>query len=155
MQWMWLLMLSLFVCSGCAQTVEVAKTVWGSSTRALEEARASAISKTYDQGYWKCMQALLAAIDRHKYVVFQKDEIKGYVVVMGIHGSVNTTEVGIFIVEINDNQARIEVSSLSTNAKRIVSKAIFKDIDVTFGLAAAESLEKIEEDVTDVKDASK
>ena len=53
---------------------------------------------------------------------------------MGIKGSVNTTEVGVFFVEENDHRTRIEVTSLSTNAKRILSKNLFHGLDIVFGL---------------------
>ena len=54
-------------------------------------------------------------------------------VVMGVHGCVNTTEIGIFFDELSDTQTRIEVTSLSTNAKRKVSKALFHGLDIAFG----------------------
>ena len=47
--------------------------------------------------------------------------------------AVNTTEIGIFFDELSDTQTRIEVSSLSTNAKRKVSKALFHGLDIAFG----------------------
>jgi len=50
-------------------------------------------------------------------------------------GSVDTTEVGVFFVELNDNQTRIELSSLSTNAKRLLAKGLFHGMDIVFGLA--------------------
>jgi len=122
--------------SGCAVVdggVEAGKTLWGSSTRALEKARADAITKTYDKNYWDVLKATVDFAKKN-YVIFKKDEIKGYMVVMGVHGSVNTTEVGIFFVETAENQTRIEISSLSTNAKRLVSKALFHELDVAFAL---------------------
>ena len=69
------------------------------------------------------------------YVIFNRDEANGYVVVMGVKGAVNTTEIGIFFVEINERQTRIEISSLSTHAKRIVAKDLFHGLDITFGYA--------------------
>ena len=117
--------------------VELTKTIWGSSTRALEEARASAITKTYDKGYWDVVRAA-TEIAQQQYTIFKKDEVRGYMVVLGIKGSVNTTEVGIFFVELGSAQTRVEVSSLSTNAKRIVSKSLFHDLDLAFGLVAPE-----------------
>ena len=239
--------LAAFVCAGCASVAEVGKTIWGSSVRELEKARAHAVSRTYHKGYWDCMRALLkvigentsseftagdldvvllrnslkerskendvireqsglssdqldnasqdtllnafnkvlkmrdlyAKIDPNKYkaglpleiqpllekaqghdlltgqevlslnaallramypreiqkiqgnsyLIFQKDEVKGYVVIMGIPGYVNTTEVGIFLVEVSDNETRVEMSSLSTNAKRAAAKTLFKGLD--------------------------
>ncbi len=123
----------LFV--GCSP-LEIGKTIWGSSTRALEEARANALTRTYDKGYWDCVKEALNVINKNGYTIFKKDEVKGYIVLMGIHGAVNTTEVGVFFVELSDTQTRIELSSLSTNAKRIIGKALFHGLDVNFGLVA-------------------
>ena len=115
--------------AGCASVTEVGKTFWGSSTREMEKRRVDAITRTYPKGYWECMEAVLKAVEENHYLIFQKDEVRGHVVVMGIPGYINTTEVGIFFVEISDNEVRIELSSLSTNAKRAVAKALFKDLD--------------------------
>jgi len=128
------------LCSSCEtlehgvdNTVEVAKTLWGSSTRALEEARDNAITKTYDKPYWDCVRSAVAVVDKRHWVLFKKDEIKGYMVVMGVHGAVNTTEIGVFFDELSDTQTKVEVSSLSTNAKRRVSKELFHGLDIAFG----------------------
>jgi len=128
------------LCSSCTalnngvdNTVEIGKTLWGSSTRALEQARDKAVSKTYDKPYWDCVRSAIAVTAKNGWVIFKKDEIKGYMVVMGVHGAVNTTEVGIFFDELSDNQTKIEVSSLSTNAKRKVAKALFHGLDIAFG----------------------
>ena len=110
-------------------SAEVGKTFWGSSIREMEKRRVDAITRTYHKGYWECMEAVLKVIKENNYKIFQKDEVRGYVVVMGIPGYIDTTEVGIFFVEISDHEVRIELSSLSTNAKRAVAKALFKDLD--------------------------
>ena len=123
---------------GCAILQEFPKTLWGSSTRVLEEARSNAITKTYDQDYWKCLRATIDFLNKKKYVIFKEDDVHAYLVVMGIPGSVDTTEVGIFFVEINDHQTRIELSSLSTNAKRLLAKPLFHGLDIAFGLAPAD-----------------
>ena len=146
MRLMFLIAMMCFWCNGCAIVdggVELTKTIWGSTTRALEEARAQAITKTYDKSYWDCMRATLEVVKQQDYKVFKKDEVRGYVVLMGIRGSVNTTEVGVFFVELNDHQTRIELSSLSTNAKRIVAKALFGGLDKAFGLVEP-ALEKVD-----------
>ena len=127
----------LCFCSSCTtvfdNTVEFGKTVWGSSTRALERARDRAISRTYDKPYWDCVRSAIDIIGKKKWVMFKKDEIKGCLVVMGVKGCVNTTEIGVFFEELSDNQTRIEVSSLSTNAKRKVAQGLFHALDIAFG----------------------
>ncbi len=115
--------------AGCAFVGEAGRTLWGSSIREMEKRRVDAITRTYHKGYWECMEAVLKVIEEDHYLIFQKDEVRGHVVVMGIPGYINTTEVGIFFVEISDNEVRIELSSLSTNAKRAVAKALFKGLD--------------------------
>ena len=131
----WLLMM-IFLCSSCVLVdtgEEFAKTLWGSSTRALEHAREGAITKTYDKPYWDCVHGVITVVRQEKWVIFKKDEIRGYMVLMGIKGAVNTTEVGVFFDELSDSQTRIEISSLSTNAKRKVAKALFHELDIIFG----------------------
>ena len=130
-----LLLVSVFVLSSCGvwdNSVEVGKTIWGSSTRALEQARDNAITKTYNKSYWDCVRSAITYAHKN-WVIFKKDEIKGYMVVMGVKGCVNTTEIGIFFDELSDNQTRIEIASLSTNAKRKVAKALFHGLDIAFG----------------------
>ena len=126
----------IFLCSSCSLVdsgQEFAKTLWGSSTRALERARDNAMTKTYDKPYWDCVHDAITVVRQKKWVIFKKDEIKGYMVLMGIKGAVNTTEVGVFFDELSDSQTRIEISSLSTNAKRKVAKALFHGLDIIFG----------------------
>jgi hypothetical protein len=130
------LLMTIFLFSSCAVmdgSKEFAKTIWGSSTRALEQTRDKAITKTYDKPYWDCVHGAVAVIGKKNWVIFKKDEIKGYIVVMGVKGSVNTTEIGIFFVDLPKHQTRIEISSLSTNAKRKVAKALFYGLDIAFG----------------------
>lgn len=130
-------------CTVVDSGVELGKTIWGSTTRVLEQARANALAKTYDKGYWDCIRASLDVIEKQGYVIFKKDEIKGYIVLMGIHGAVNTTEVGVFFVELSDTQTRVELSSLSTHAKRIAAKALFHGLDISFGLVPPDPVEDI------------
>ena len=114
-------------------TVEVGKTIWGSSTRALEQARDRAITRTYDKPYWDCVRSAVAVVGKKHWVIFKKDEMKGYMVVMGVKGCVDTTEIGVFFDKLSDHQTRIEISSLSTNAKRKVAKGLFHGLDIAFG----------------------
>ena len=113
--------------------MEISKTVWGSSTRALEKARVNGIIKTYDAPLGRCYDEVLKAVGEAEYEVFINNKSKATIVVMGIKGAVNTTEVGIFFSEISDTQTKIYISSLSSNAKRIVAEAVFPKLDLVFG----------------------
>ena len=120
---------------GCAQTQEVAKTFWGSSTRALEEARKDAIKKTFDCEFQKCFDAVLhltqaPVTDEEKtYQLFLKNRKKKVIVLMYIPGSVDTTEVGVFFESPQNNKTTIEISSLSSNAKMTAADYIFKSLE--------------------------
>ncbi len=130
--------MALVILGGCASVdspSEVLKKIWGSSTKSLEEGRATAIIKTYYYPYWEVVKSSKEVFVKKSYVIFKEDSVKGYYVLMGIKGSVNTTEVGVFFVEENDHQTRVEITSLSTNAKRLVAKGLFHGLDVIFGLA--------------------
>ena len=66
------------LCSSCSlvdTSEEVSKTLWGSSTRVLEEARDNAITKTYDKSYWDCVRNAIKVADKKKWIIFKKDEI--------------------------------------------------------------------------------
>ncbi len=143
----------ILVSSGCVVVnggQEAVKTVWGSSTRALEKARASASTKVYDKGYWDVFRAAVKAAGKKDYTIFKRDEVKGYMVIMNIRGSVNTTEVGVFFVELGETQTRVEISSLSTNARRIAAKNLFHLLDIDFGLASPDQEPPVE-NITDAQ----
>ncbi len=163
--------LFLLAC-GCAQVTETTKTIWGSSTRALEHARADGLSKTYTCSFTECYEAVLSlarteeeqeaktkreeeakkaveegkgtqpgqelgqeqkpAAEEKLFDVFLKDPRQKHIVVIGIVGNVNTTEVGIFFDEVNSSTIKVEISSLSSTAKRRVAKAVFEALDKRF-----------------------
>ena len=51
---------------------------------------------------------------------------------MGIAGNVETTEVGIFFSQPSLTTVKLEVSSLSSSAKRLVAQVIFDELDLRF-----------------------
>ena len=127
-----MVLLLVVTLNGCARIQETTKVIWGSSTRALDEARSEAISKVYHCRYEECFREVMKIAELEKFVIFIKDKIKKHIVFMGIKGSVNTTEVGVFFIELNDEETRVEVSSLSTNAKKKVSEMIFPQLGQVF-----------------------
>src|ERR1044071_9375806 len=98
-----LLMLSagILVLSGCAPALESAKVVWGSSTRALEKARSEAVREDFPLAYDDCFREVLKIAGVEKWEAFIKDKKKGVIVVIGIPGAVNTTEVGVFFERVS------------------------------------------------------
>lgn len=68
--------------------------------------------------------------------VFLKDPRQKHIVVIAITGNVDTTEVGIFFDETAPSTIKIEISSLSSTAKRRVAKAVFEALDKRFSPAS-------------------
>ncbi|MCA9401650.1 MAG: hypothetical protein KC713_08480 [Candidatus Omnitrophica bacterium] len=143
--------------SGCSQAVEVSKTVWGSSTRALDHARVEGVSKSYDCTIDDCFDVVLLLdrtnrselLENKEYYtnvtespgvfdIFIKDRLHARIIVMGIEGNVNTTEVGIFFERDNLDMVRVDVSSLSSSAKRKVADAVFNELDRHFAGTATD-----------------
>lgn len=180
----------IFFCSGCARFMDNAqepfRTVWGSSTRALEKARATAMSKTYYCSFEDCFNAVIAlgrewdaeaekkrkeleekqrteeglvvgdpkpdlntpesespymtdaqraaeALQRSKkFTIFIKDMRKKHLVIFNLPASVDTTEVGVFFSPLDNGKVKIEISSLSTNAKRTAAEIIFPELSQHF-----------------------
>lgn len=131
----------LFVCFGCSQVTEVSRTVWGTSTRALNDARIDASVASYECVYDDCFNAVLDLtkarvvndqLNDKIFELFQKNYVKGFIVVLGIEGNVDTTEVGIFFSRIKQNVTKIEVSSLSVTAKEKVADAIGAHLEQFF-----------------------
>ena len=128
--------------TGCATISEPVKSLLGVSTKALEEAKVDAVGARYDCTYSECFDAVLSlgkdqavdtSIKKKYYEVFQKNYKKGFIVVMGIPGQVDTTEVGVFLSEDTaDKSINIQVSSLSTSAKHKAATAIFNELDQHF-----------------------
>lgn len=147
---------------GCAQITETVKVIWGSSTRALENARVDAISKTYRCSFNDCFDEVLTLARAEKikiieedddgkdddekedyevvvessstefFYVFIKNREKRHLVVMDIAGNVDTTEVGIFFAQPTLTTVKVEISSLSSSAKRKVAQAVFDQLDLRF-----------------------
>lgn len=138
---------------------EAVKFIWGSSTKALEDAKVDAIKKTYRCSFNDCYNSILTLartepiyvkkyneegeeIDEEGEVktpdpdgvfdVFINDRVKRHIVVMGIKGNVDTTTVGIFFSQPSLTTVKLEVSSLSSSAKRKIAEAVFEKLDLDF-----------------------
>ena len=167
--------------AGCSQLLEVPKFFWGSSTKALEKGRATAIQKTYRCTVNECFDTVLKLTQRPKedygvskpgtptveqpratsllpptpitsltsetktdtpqaivapatvYLdLYIKDRKKNLIVVMGIPNCVNTTEVGIFFTSLDQGNIKIELSSLSTKAKKAAAEIVFAELNKHF-----------------------
>lgn len=132
-----LMLLAFLFIAGCASVSEPFKFVMGTSTKALEEARENAMSANYECTLSQCFDAALALgvnyskgvpINKKYYYIFQKSRKKGMIVVMEIPGQVNTTEVGIFFHSLDEKKTMIEITSLSSSAKKKVADELFAEL---------------------------
>ena len=150
--------------AGC----ETTKKILGTSTQALEEARADGLSETFSCSFDECYEVVLglqrtekgayamdgsnelldqdairkkpkvsiekdaAVEDAGVFDIFRQDRVRGIIVVMGIEGNVDTTEVGIFFTREAAAQTNVEISSLSSTAKRKMAESVFGKLRETF-----------------------
>ena len=134
--------------SGCA-VKDAVKKVAGTSTSTLQENRAQGLSQTFFCTYQDCYNAIIAlgrrpdpvkpwihddSPDPGVFTIFMSDLYANppYIILMGIEGSVDTTEVGVFLERLTDDTIRVDVSSLASGAKRTAAQIIFKHLENNF-----------------------
>ena len=108
--------------TGCSALKEGYRGVWGTSTKALENNRSSAIVRTFDSDYFSCYTKTLDILKRGCCHVYFKD-IKKHIIAVYVSNQ-DTTTVGLFFSEIDQNNTKIEFSSLSTYGKEVISTKV-------------------------------
>ena len=111
------LILSSMSVSGCAKIIEVPKVLWGSSTKALDEARPRAWSQVFPCNLELCFEDVLEIANKENLDVYRSDRKKWLIVLMGFKDSLNTTEVGFYLTPVSSSQTKIEIVSLSDAAQ--------------------------------------
>ncbi|MEW5894676.1 MAG: hypothetical protein AB1650_02795 [Candidatus Omnitrophota bacterium] len=112
------------------------RSVWGSSNRVLTNLRKNTEPRAFGCDREKVFNAVFEmtrpygkkGLDSDKYVLFSMNREKGYMILMNVPGAVDTTEVGVFFDSAGAGQTRVEVTSLSSRAKRTVEEAVFARI---------------------------
>jgi len=66
------------------------------------------------------------------FSIFLQDRIRCHIVVMDVPGNIDTTEVGIFFAPAGVASVTVDISSLSSSAKRRVSEVVFPELDRLF-----------------------
>lgn len=146
---------------GCAALKEEAKKLWGSSTQALEEARNESLKASFFCPWETCFDSVVRYANVEKqhvldekinaekmnqpdnptdeqtvkaknFEVFLQDRRRRIIVLMGVPGSVNTTEVGVFFTPLENAATAVEVSSLSTSAKIKAADILFSQLGKEF-----------------------
>lgn len=128
-----LALLILFSLCGCASLLDAPKNVVGMSTRDMEDARTKSVYQTYGCRFSDCFAAVTDCAQKAKYVIFSQNEVRGLVVLMGVPGYVDTTEVGVFLTQLPEQQGvKVEVASRSSPAKRVVAQILFGELGKKF-----------------------
>jgi hypothetical protein len=109
---------------GCATIKEAAKGIAGNSTKALEENRKSALVKTFDYDYFSCYTKTVDILKKRSGAYIYVQDIKRHMIALYV-SEADTTAVGIFFKEIDNNKTQVEVSSASTYAKELIAGKVF------------------------------
>ena len=121
------LLLPLF--TGCATLKELPKKVWGSSTQALEQARAEGVSNTFSLDYETSFNKVIEILKKMDCYIHIKNKKRHLIVAMKFQGPDDTTEVGIFFREKDPQVTEIELSCLSSSLLNYASEKIFSMMD--------------------------
>ena len=121
------LLLPLF--TGCATLKELPKKIWGSSTQALEQARAEGVSNTFSLDYETSFNKVIEILKKMDCYIHIKNKKRHLIVAMKFQGPDDTTEVGIFFREKDPQVTEIELSCLSSSLLNYASEKIFSMMD--------------------------
>jgi len=138
----WLLVIGYWLLvslSGCAAITETAKSIAGVSTKALETERKSAIKKTFNYDSFTCYTKTLEILKRLNAYIYAQD-VKKQMIAIYVSQS-DTTPVGFFFEELDQNNTQIEVSSPSTYAKEYFAAKIFPFLEKPKSTEKAEGQE--------------
>ncbi|NLE65630.1 MAG: hypothetical protein GX606_06925 [Elusimicrobia bacterium] len=128
-----MILMILLLGTGCASLWDAPANILGFSRRDIQEARKDATYQMYAAERGDVYAAVLEVATEAKYDIFLQDEVRGVVVVMGIPGLVNTTEVGIFLSSArNSPGVKVEIASRSTPAQRAVGQVLFSALREKF-----------------------
>ena len=123
-----ILVVFMILISGCASIQEPFKTFWGSSTRVLREAKNSQ-AEEFNCSYNDCFDKTLKILKGIRANIFINNRLRGEIVVMNVKDSIDTTEVGIFFMELGNNKVKIKVTSLSPRAVDAVANDLFSGLE--------------------------
>jgi hypothetical protein len=117
----------MILISGCATIKEDAKKVLGVSTKALEEGRKNAVSKTFNCDYNSCYNKTQEILKDIKAYIYAQDTKKQMIAVYVSED--DTTPVGIFFKEADAKNTQLEVSSPSSYAREFISAKLFTALE--------------------------
>jgi hypothetical protein len=111
--------------SGCSVLIEPFRKIAGISVTEFRRGEKPKQTKVLNLGYNDCFTWVLAALKENKVVIHMQSRRRGYIIVRGIPGSIDTTKAAIFFKSRGDTKTEIEVISLSSNAVETVAGILF------------------------------
>ena len=118
-----LVICSTMALSGCASTKEMWREIAGTSTKALEEGKANAVTMSLNQDYFRSYNNCLQILKGMETFIYARD-IKKDMIALYL-SEVDTTPVGIFFKRIDERTTQIQVTSPSTFAKEFIAEKLF------------------------------
>lgn len=112
--------------AGCAALKESFRGVIGTSTKVLKENRKGALSKSFNYDYFTCYTKALDILKRGGCYVYDRN-IKEHLIAVYVSEE-DTTPVGLFFSEMDQNNTMVEVVSLSTYAREVVAAKLFSGL---------------------------
>lgn len=110
--------------SECANIGDSLKGFGGVSTREVEEARGSALAKTFNYDYKTCYAMVEKILSKMpKTSIYSKSER----LIAVYYKDPNSTPVGVFIVPASPTRTQVQVSSESVSAKEWVARNLFSE----------------------------
>lgn len=115
------------VICGCATLTEAGKGVAGVSTKSLEEGRKNALTKIFDCDYNACFDKVKQVLGHTGSYIYAQDKKKQ--MIAAYISEEDTTPVGIFFKQVEESKTQVEVSSMSTYGKELISSRLFKALE--------------------------
>ena len=115
-----------FLC-GCATLQEGARGIAGISTKALEDNRKSALTRTFNYDYDSCYNEVKTILTHIGAYIYAED-LKKQMVAIYVSEE-DTTPVGLFFKEMDGTHTQLEVVSPSTYAKEFIAARLFFALD--------------------------
>jgi hypothetical protein len=113
----------IFFAGGCSSLANLPRRISGLSIVELERQRPEAISKVFNFDYPACYAKTQDILKKIGAYIYAKDNKKRMI---AIYITVeDTTPVGLFFKEVEPGKTQVEVSSLSTYGKEVISGRLF------------------------------
>jgi len=120
-----LVLSSILITSGCSHFHLNFRDFLGDSIKDLKRARSTGKVQIFDGSYSEVFSKITTKLEKKSIKIYLSNEKEGYIITMGFTKQVNTTRVGIFFEDEEDNKIKVTLSSLSEGALVKAEKIIF------------------------------